>query len=144
MKTTITYGQIEPLLATLNTWWDKKGLPMTLQRQLVKTRAAILAEAKTYGDLKQKLIDEHALKDDDGKYIDTSGNDLKEGQAVVWRDSRAAKEAWLLMDATEFDVPGIDMDLVEEYADLLEMSPAKMAALILDDDHSLLVVNDGA
>lgn len=125
---TATYGQIPNLLAILSAWWVIPGLPMSFQRQLLTMKRQVEAEAETMEELRQRLLQEHGVKDEDGKLLVDDQNPQK--PVYKLKDQAAFDAAYAELKEATFACPVLSLELVEKHADKLQLTAAVLDVLI--------------
>lgn len=116
----VKYGLIDPLNTVLVGWWNVKGLALPFQRQVLATMRALGDHTKELDELRKKFVEDYAVKGEDGTPVNADG-------LYVFADPTTANARWAEIAAAEFDCPGIDAGLLEDYTEKLGLTIEQLA-----------------
>lgn len=134
---TVTYAQLPEARAVIDSWWNVKGLPMPFLQQLKRVARCLGKNHEDFEELRKKLVDEYAQKDEDGQPIMRKDKDGKPTDAPLWTDKAALDAAWKELIGCTFDCPTLNIADLEDNAEKLGLALLHLTALdpiIVEDE----------
>ncbi len=139
----IKYGQIDDIESILSEWWNVQGLPMALQKSLLSIKKALTENKATREELRQKLISDYSVRDENGEPVDVmqpvlnaKGEPVKnaDGEPATVRvrkftDIDAVNAQWDELVNTNFECPGIAESPIEPHVEKLGITLQKLEVI---------------